>query len=191
MRKVFIFLSVIILIVALATLNGFRKMGSASDDDPMTENQPERIAHRDAVYAECLDGSVATPDELYCRQMADKTNAHYTELGFLQEVLHHGTFGIVPRYYYTPTPAEELKIRLEAERFAASNGADGSSRFTGAKVALYEEQLDQAYAESDVFQSKAERCDPEGETMKAIMKMRPGESVEQLHRGMDCEGWDR
>lgn len=170
--------------------NGALRLSNANDADPTTETVPERIAYRDAVHAECLSGSEAAPDELFCDLMANKVNAHFTGMGLTQEILHYGTYGIVPHYFYTPSDAEVASIRLEAERFALSNGADGSTRFTGERVEDFEQALDQANEESDVFLSKRQRCDPEGETMQAIMDLRPGETIEELHRGMDCSGWD-
>ncbi|MDA7787975.1 hypothetical protein N8940_01945 [Sphingomonadaceae bacterium] len=160
------------------------------DGDPHTESDPERIAHRDAYFEKCLDGSSAAPDELYCEWMADKTIAYYTDVGMTQEVLHYGTYGLVDRFYHTPTPLEEMEAKVEAERLAERSGPDGSTRFTGGQLAEYEAALDDLYAESDVFMSKAQRCDPEGEFMLAFQQQRPGVPVSELHKGMDCAGWD-
>jgi len=194
MRKFLIIFLVIVGIPALIALNGMIRMSEAleaEDDDPLTETDPERLAHRDAVYKKCLQGSNAAPDELYCEHMADKEIAYYTDVGFIQEIFHFGTYGLVPRFYHIPTADEEMKARLEAERLAERRGANGSTRFTGEKVAEYEEALDKLYEQSDVFLSKAQTCDPDGDLMKSLQEQRPGVSIKELHKGMDCEDWDK
>lgn len=191
MRKFLIFFIIVAGIPALVALNGMYRMSKDIDDDPMTETNPERLAHRETVYENCLQGSTAAPDERYCAQMADQEIAYYTEAGFVQEMFSHGTYGIVPRFYHTPTAEEEMRARLAAEELAMRRGADGSTRFTGEKVAEYKEALDKLYEKSDVFMSKAQTCDPEGDFMQALRKQRPDTPVEELHKGMDCKDWDK
>ena len=192
MRKFLWVFIAIIGVSAAVMLNGMTRMSDQPDDgDPLTESDPERIAYRDVYYDKCLDGSSAAPDERYCELMADKTIAYYTDKGMTQEILHFGTYGIVDRFYHTPTPLEEMEAKVDAERLAERSGADGSKRFTGEKLTEYENALDKLYGESDVFMSKAQRCDPESAFMQAALKANADMTVEQLHRGMDCDGWDK
>ena len=193
MKKIFVVLFVVFLLTpAFVFISGVVRMEQVPDDgNPLTEDDPVRLAHRDAVNEECIGDVKAAPDILYCEQMADLTIAYYTDSGITQEVLHFGTFGLVPRYFHEATPLEEMEVRVRAEQLALDEGADGSERFTGEKLAEYEAKLDKFYEESDVFLSVKQRCDPNGETMKAIQGARPGVSIEELHKGMDCENWDQ
>lgn len=191
MRRFAILFLILIGLPAAILLYGMVEAGKAMDDDPLTETDPVRLEYRDKKYAECIGDLTAKPDEIYCGAMADQTIAYYTTTGMLQEFASFGTHGLIPRPFHEPTELEEMEARVKAESYAKRKGADGSARFTGAKLAEYEAKLDKLYETSDVFYSKAQRCDPDGELMKSIMEASPGRSAEDLHRGMDCEGWDK
>lgn len=193
MKTIIRICAALVLLAAVLIFVGFFRMAQNPDidKDPLTQTEPERLAHRDAYFAKCMDGSKAKPDEIYCSRVADKTISYFTNMGFIQEVFHHGTFGIVPRAYNEPRELEKMEARVEASSYARRQGAGGSTRFDGTKLEEYQSALDGLYEDSDVFMSKKQRCDPEGEWMQAVMKQRPGVSVEELHKGMDCKDWDK
>ena len=138
-RKTILTLALLMTIPLAVLIYGFAQ---TAGDSSGAESPPERIAHRDQVFAECLDGATAAPDRLYCEQMADLTIAYFTDEGLNQQALHKGTFGLVPAWYHTPTPFEEMGARREAEYLAQLSGADGSTRFTGENLAEVEAKLE-------------------------------------------------
>ncbi len=189
MKKLVKLIAILILIPALIMGIGLFRAGGKLNSDPgaLGNQSPERIAHRDMVYSECLNGSNADPDIIYCTEMADGVNAYFTNTGFLQEMASWGSFGLVPRYYHTPSPMEEMRAKVSAERNAKDNGADGSIRFTGTKLSEYEAQLDRLETDSPVALSKSELCDPESAQLKMTREQLGEEGVARAREAMQCD----
>lgn len=92
----------------------------------------DRLTQLEAVESECLDGSEARPDQLYC-EMVIEFRSTYVD-NFFQEIAASATHGMVSYSFLPMTEKKDLEAQIAAERLALSEGTDGSTRFTGSRL---------------------------------------------------------
>jgi hypothetical protein len=181
LKRIAPILALIVFIPALIVLIGFARMN----------DEAARSALESQLTADCLDGSAAKPDEVYCSAIAQTRTNTYTGMGFMQQVFHRGSYGIIPPYLYDVPAMREAEYRLEAEKFAQRQGPDGSTHFTGQNVDALQAEIE-TLAQSDpltlqLAEQKKAFCDPSTGQIEKARKEQGDEAIDRILASGYCD----